>query len=152
MTFFGKSGRPRNVHLMLLASIVVFLGQNFLTSYCAHQTEIICQSYVPGKLMYQFTQTGPMVLALHLLGLDFWMFRVFHYFSIVNRPSILILTQFRSLQLPHLFSKICYQHPSYFISIMSVSIFLLFDINEMKHYFCCISIFMVISIFFFIPA
>ena len=43
-------------------------------------------SYVPGKLMYQFTQTGPIVLALHILGLGFWMFRVFHCFLIINRP------------------------------------------------------------------
>jgi hypothetical protein len=45
--------------------------------------EIVCQSYVPGKLMYQLTQTGPIVLAFHLLGLGLWMFRVFHCFSII---------------------------------------------------------------------
>ena len=40
--------------------------------YHVRQTEIVCQSYVPGKLKHQFTQTGPIVLALHLLGLGFW--------------------------------------------------------------------------------
>jgi hypothetical protein len=51
--------------------------------YRAHQTEIICQSYVPGKLMYQLTQTGPIVLVFHLLGLGLWMFRVLHFLSII---------------------------------------------------------------------
>ena len=51
------------------------------------QTEIICRSYVPGKLKHQFTQTRPIFLALHLLGLGFWMFRVLHCFSIINRPQ-----------------------------------------------------------------
>ena len=63
-----------------------------LMMYHVRQTEIVCQSYVPGKLKHQFTQTGPIVLALHLLGLGFWMFRVLHCFSIINRPSSLILT------------------------------------------------------------
>jgi hypothetical protein len=62
---------------------VVVLGQIFLTRYRTRQTEIVCQSYVPGKLMYQLTQTGPIVLAFHLLGLGLWMFRVFHCFSII---------------------------------------------------------------------
>jgi len=31
-------------------------------------------------------------LAFHLLGLGFWMFRVFHYFSTIDRPSSLIVT------------------------------------------------------------
>ena len=35
---------------------------------------------------------------------------------------------------------------------MSVSIFLLFDINEMKHFFHCISMFMIISIFYYVLA
>jgi hypothetical protein len=38
---------------------------------------------------------GPIVLVFHLLGLGLWMFRVFHCFSIINRPSSLIVTQFR---------------------------------------------------------
>ena len=127
------------------------LGQILLTRYGSRQIELVCQSYVPKKLKHQFTQTGPIVLALHLIGLGFWTFRVLHYFFIINRPSSLIVTQFKGLQPPHLFSKIQYQHPSYFISIMFVSIFLLFDFNEMKPYFHCISISMVIYVFYFIP-
>jgi hypothetical protein len=33
------------------------------------------------------------ILAFHLLGLGFWMFRVFHCLSIIYRPSSLIVTQ-----------------------------------------------------------
>ena len=40
----------------------------------------------PRKLVHQFTQTGPIVLALHFLGLGFWLFRVFHSLSTINRP------------------------------------------------------------------
>jgi len=47
--------------------------------------EVLCAS---------FTQTGPIVLEFHLLGLGFWMFRVFHYFLIINRPLRLIVTLF----------------------------------------------------------
>ena len=42
--------------------------------------------------MYQFTQMGPTILALHLPGLGFLMFRDFHCFSTINRHSSLILT------------------------------------------------------------
>jgi hypothetical protein len=37
----------------------VFLRYVFLTMYHVRQTEIVCQSYDPEKLMYQFTPTGP---------------------------------------------------------------------------------------------
>ena len=40
---------------------------------------------------------GAHSLAFHLLGLGFWTFRVFHCFSIINRPSSLIVTQFRGI-------------------------------------------------------
>ena len=43
----------------------------FLIRYFSHQTKIVFQSYVPRNLMYQFTQTGLVVLVLHLLGLGF---------------------------------------------------------------------------------
>ena len=52
---------------------VVVLGYIFLTSYHTRQTEIVCQSYAPGKLMYQFTQNGAHNLAFHLLGVGFGM-------------------------------------------------------------------------------
>ena len=48
----------------------------------------------PGKLKHQFTETGPTVLALHLLGLGFWTFHFFHCFSIINRPSSLIVVEY----------------------------------------------------------
>ena len=44
------------------------------------QTEIVCQSYDPEKLMYQFTPNGAHSLAFHLLGLGFGMLRVFPLF------------------------------------------------------------------------
>ena len=37
------------------------------------------------------------LLVFHLLGLGFWMFRVFHCFSIIKRPLSLIVTQFRGM-------------------------------------------------------
>jgi len=58
MMFFGKSrsnmGQSTNVSLPK----VVFLKYIFLTSYYMNQTEIECQSYDLGKLMYQLTQNG----------------------------------------------------------------------------------------------
>ena len=89
--------------------------------YHVHQMEIVFQSYIPWKLKHQFTQTGPIVLVLHLLGLGFWMFRVFYCFLTINRASSLVVTQFRGRYPPHLFSEISYQRPSYFISILYVS-------------------------------
>ena len=40
---------------------------------------------------------GAHSLAFHLLGLGFGMLRVFHCFSTINRPSSLIVTQFRGM-------------------------------------------------------
>jgi hypothetical protein len=61
-----------------------------------HQTKIVCQSYNPEEVDVPIYPNGAhKLLALHLLGLGFWMFRVFHCFSIINRPSSLIVTQFR---------------------------------------------------------
>ena len=76
---------------MFLTSKVVLLGYIFITRYGARQIEIVCQSYIPGKLKHQFTQTWPIVLVLHLLGLGFWTFQFFHCFSIINRPLSLIV-------------------------------------------------------------
>ena len=152
MTFFGKTKSDMGVPLIFLTSKFVFLRYIFLTRYFARQTGLVCQSYVPGKLMYQFTQTGAIVLELPHLGLGFWMFRVFPCFSIIKIPLSLILTRFRGMQLPHLFLDISYQRPSQFISILFISKFQFFDINEMKCYFGCIFVFMVICVFFCIPA
>ena len=41
---------------------------------------------------------GAHSLAFHLLGLGFGMLRVFHCFSTINRPSSLIVIQFRTVQ------------------------------------------------------
>ena len=60
--------------------------------YHVRQTEIVCRSYVLGKLKHQLTQTGPTVLALHLLELGFWTFQFFHCLLIINRSSSLIVT------------------------------------------------------------
>jgi len=48
-------GASTNVSLLE----VVLLRYIFLTRYYAFQTKIVCKSYDPGKLMYQFTQTRP---------------------------------------------------------------------------------------------
>jgi hypothetical protein len=49
--------------------------------------DIICKSNAPGKLMYQLTTLGPKnLLAFHLLGLGFWMFRVFSLMLYVKIP------------------------------------------------------------------
>ena len=95
--FLGKAGATWVNGSIFLTPKFVLLRYTFLTRYGACQTEIVCQSYVPGKLKHQFTQTGSIVLALHLLGLGFWMFKFFRCFSIINRPSSLIVTQFRGL-------------------------------------------------------
>lgn len=146
MTFFRKSGSNMGPWTNIYLPKVVFLRYIFLTSYCASQTRIVCQSYNPGKLMYQFTRNGAHSLAFHLIVLDFWIFRVFHYFSTINRPSSLIVTQFRGMQPPHLFLEISYHCPSQFISISVCKHISVFYSNEMKYYFYCISICMVITV------
>ena len=51
------------------------LNNTFPTSYCVPQTEIICQSYTPKKLIHQTTQNeSTKLLAFHIPGLGFWIF------------------------------------------------------------------------------
>ena len=130
---------------------IVVLGQIFLRSYCTCQTEIVCQRYDLGKLMYQLTQNGAHNLAFHLLGLGFGMLSVFHCFSTINRPLSLIVIEFRGMWTPHLFSEMSYHRPSCFIYIAVCKHILVFYINEMKYYFRCISMFMVIFVISCIP-
>jgi hypothetical protein len=107
----------------------------------------------PREIDVPIYPNGAHILAFHLLGLGFWMFRVFHCFSIIYRPSSLIVTQSsEASSRPHLFSEINYQRPSYFISILSVSIFQSFVVNEMEFYFLRIFAFMCISVFHCVPA
>jgi hypothetical protein len=48
--------------------------------------KIICKSYALGKLTYQLPPSGPTnLLAFHLLGLGFWMFRVFSFMLYVKK-------------------------------------------------------------------
>ena len=91
--FLGKPEATWVHGLIFLTPKIVLLEQIFITSYDACKKEIICQSCVARKLMYQFTQTRPIVLVLHLLGLGFWMFMVFHCFPIIYKPSSFILKQ-----------------------------------------------------------
>ena len=149
--FFGKTESNMGPWAYVSLPKVVILGQIFLTRYCTRQMEIVCQNYDPGKLMHQFTQNGAHSLALHLLGLGFWMFRVFHCFSTRYRPLSLIITQFRGMQPPHLFSEMSYHRPSWFISISVCKHISVFYINKMKYYFHCISVFMIISVIFYVP-
>ena len=77
----------------------------------------------PREVGYPTNRNGAhKLLVLHLLGLGFWLFKVFSYCSIIKRPLSLIVTQLRGMQRPHLFLEISYHHPSYLISIMFVSI------------------------------
>ena len=152
--FFGKYGGKMGPWTDVALPKVVVLGQVFLMSYHRHQTKIVCQSYDPGKLMYQFTQNEAHNVAFHLLGLGFGMGRVLHCFSTINRPLSLIVTQFKIVQrhvAAHLFSEISYHHPSWFISISGCKHISVFSINEMKYYFRCISLFMVISVIYCVP-
>ena len=48
---------PSRTQYLLLMDVV--LEDIFLTMYHARQTEVVCKSYNPGKLMYQVTQRGP---------------------------------------------------------------------------------------------
>jgi hypothetical protein len=44
------------------------------------------QKFTPGKLMYQLPPSGPTnLLVFHLLGLGFWMFRVFSFMLYVKK-------------------------------------------------------------------
>jgi len=88
--FYGKRRGHYIPKLSQFSFVLIF--NIFEMSYYDSQTKIICQSYAPSKLMYHFTQMGPIVLVLHVLGLGFWMSRVFHCFSIINVSSSLIVT------------------------------------------------------------
>ena len=118
---FWENGKQHWSMDQCCCSKFVVIGQIFLTMYGTRQTEIGCQSYVPGKLKHQFTQTRPTVLVLHLLGLGFWTFWILHCFSTINRPTSLIVTQFRGLGADtSLLRDKHYQCPSSSISIMYV--------------------------------
>jgi len=73
--FFGKIGKNMKSQL--------FFPFESCSPWIDISNEVLCASngdrmpnYNPGKLIYQFTQTGPIVLALHLLGIGFWIFRL----------------------------------------------------------------------------
>jgi len=53
----------------------------------------------PQEIDVPIYPNGAHNLVFHLLGLDFGMLRVFHCFSTINRPSSLIVTQFRKLKI-----------------------------------------------------
>ena len=79
-----------------LLFLAVFCVLNFWSHFEAPNGDS-SQNYVPGKLKHQFTQTRPIVLAHHLLGLGFGRLEFSIVFSIINRHSSLIVTQFRGL-------------------------------------------------------
>jgi hypothetical protein len=45
----------------------------------------------PQEIDVPIYPNGAHILAFHLLGLGFWMFRVFHCFFVIYRPSSLIV-------------------------------------------------------------
>jgi hypothetical protein len=71
----------------------VFLGYIFLTMYCVLSNRDSMPKLGPREIDVPIYPDGAHILAFHLLGLDFWMFRVFHCFSIIYRPLSLIVTQ-----------------------------------------------------------
>ena len=128
------------------------------SSWVDISNEILCVSnggrmpkLQPWEVDVPIYPNGAHSLAFHLLGLGFWMFRDFHCFSIINRPLSLIVTQFRGMQPPHLFSEISYHRLSWFISNFVCKHISVFYINEMKYYFHCISVFIVISVICCVP-
>ena len=137
---------------MFLTQKVVLLRYIFLTRYCVHQTKIICQIYVPRKLMYQFIQIGPIVLVFHLLGLGFWMFRVFPCFSIIKRPASLIVTQFRRHVATTSLLRDKLPSPELVYFHFAFNNFQYFVINELNWRFHCISVFLFIFVFHFVPS
>ena len=139
MTFFGKIEK-RCSHQIYLSSEV----------FCASNRDRM-PKLRPREVDVPIYPDGAHSLALHLLGLGFWMFRVFHCFSIINRSSSLIVTRFRGMHLPHLFLQISYHCSSQFISILYVSIFQFFDINDMMFYFFFKSMFMFRFVLCFVP-
>jgi hypothetical protein len=46
----------------------------------------------PREMDVPIYPNGAHIQVFHLLGLGFWMFRVFHCFSVIYRPSSLIVT------------------------------------------------------------
>jgi hypothetical protein len=59
----------------------------------------------PREIDVPIYPNGAHILAFHLLGLGFWMFRVFHCFSIIYRPSSLIVTQSSEASSRHISSQ-----------------------------------------------
>jgi hypothetical protein len=59
----------------------------------------------PREIDVPIYPNGAHILAFHLLGLGFWMFRVFHCFSIIYRPSSLIVTQSSEASSHHISSQ-----------------------------------------------
>jgi hypothetical protein len=64
----------------------VLLVYTFPMVYRVPQMEIVCKRYALGKLTYQLPPSGPTnLLVFHLLGLGFWMFRVFSFMFYVKK-------------------------------------------------------------------
>jgi hypothetical protein len=83
--FFG-SKTPITLTKVDANKLYVLLGYTFPTVYQTPQTEIVCKSYTLRKLMYQLPPSGPInLLAFHLSGLGFWMFRVFSFMFYVKK-------------------------------------------------------------------
>ena len=67
----------------------------------SNQVSYIYNGYLMPKLRPReadvqiYPNEAHILLALHLLGLSFWMFKAFHCFSIIIRSFSLIVTQFR---------------------------------------------------------
>ena len=152
MTFFGKTGSNMgpwtDVAHIKSCNPWIYISNELLSTSNGDQMPKLH----PWEVETPIYPNGTQVFGASSPRVRFLMFQFFHCFSIIHGPLSLIVTQFRGLQPPHLFLEIHYQHPSYFISIMSVSIFMLFDINEMRCYFRCISVFMVMCLFCCVPA
>jgi hypothetical protein len=73
--FWGFWAQTNVFKNFLGKNIIVLLSYTFPTMYRAPQTEIVCKSYAPEKLMYQLPPSGHAnILDFHLPGLGFWIF------------------------------------------------------------------------------
>ena len=103
--------------------------------------EIDVPSYPTGPTFQHFTSQG---YVFGCVGLPLFL-------NNIQAFQIHCNTEFRGVQPPHLFSEISYHDSSqsYFHYVCKHTS--VFDINEMKCYFYCIFVFMVISVFCCIP-
>ena len=94
MTFFWNSGAIEPYVASQSGSTRIDLSNEL--SYASNGDRM--PKLRPREIDVPIYPNGAHNLVFHLLGLDFRMLRVFHCFSTINRPSTLIVIQFRTVQ------------------------------------------------------